>query len=143
MPRGCAPTAAYQPRQPTDTLLYRTVEAHLETFLAHIAGGAERSGLPVFVKREFEAYLRCGILAHEFARVRCEGCAFEHLVPFSGGARGLTCLGFAGGRAWQSLIAATPDADRSCPHPASEDRKDPAAQVFDPKFGIRVVRPPE
>lgn len=36
----CAPTAAYQRRQPTDTVLYRTVEAHLETFLAHTAGTA-------------------------------------------------------------------------------------------------------
>jgi hypothetical protein len=54
-------------------------------------------------------------------------------------------LSLGGGRAWQSLIAVTPDADRPCPHPASEDRFD---QVFDqnrlrPGFGIRVVRPPE
>ena len=88
MPRGCATTATYQPRQPADTVLYRTVEAHLRTFLAHTAGDAERSGLPVFVKREFEAYLRCGILAHGFARVRCDGCAFEHLMPFSCKGRG-------------------------------------------------------
>ncbi len=87
MPRVCAPTAAYH-RQPTDTVLYRTVEAHLKTFLAHTAGDAERSGLPVFVKREFEAFLQCGILAHGFARVRCEGCAFERLVPFSCKGRG-------------------------------------------------------
>jgi len=68
MPGGCATTATYQARQPAHTVLYRTVEAHLETFLAHTAGDAERSGLPGFVKREFEAYLRCGILAHGFAR---------------------------------------------------------------------------
>jgi hypothetical protein len=48
MPPVCAPTAVYQRRQPTDTVLYRTVEAHLKTFLAHTAGDAERSGLPVF-----------------------------------------------------------------------------------------------
>ena len=88
MARVCATTATYHPRQPTDTVLYRTVEAHLQTFLAHTAGDAERSGLPVFVKREFEAYLRCGILAHGFARVRCDSCAFEHLVPFSCKGRG-------------------------------------------------------
>src|SRR5207244_8340258 len=28
-------------------------------------------------------FLRCGVLAHGFARVRCGGCAFERLVPFS------------------------------------------------------------
>ena len=43
----------------------------------------------------------------------------------------VACLGFARGRAWQSLIAVTPDADSSCPHPASEDRTDRADQVFD------------
>jgi hypothetical protein len=36
------------------------------------------------------------------------------------------CLGIAGGRARPSL-----DADRSCPPPVSEDRKDSADQVFD------------
>ena len=60
----CAATVTYQRRQPEHTVLYRTIEAHLPTFLAQTAGEAERSGLPAFVKREFEAYLRCGILAH-------------------------------------------------------------------------------
>jgi hypothetical protein len=73
----------YWPRRPGDSALYQIVETHLETFLAHTAGDAESSGLPVFVKREFEVYLRCGILAHGFTRVRCEGSAFERLVPFS------------------------------------------------------------
>jgi hypothetical protein len=45
-------------------VLYRTIEAHLPSFLAHTAGDAETPGLPAFVKREFERYLRCGILAH-------------------------------------------------------------------------------
>jgi uncharacterized protein (DUF433 family) len=49
----------------TDIVLYRTVEAHLETFLPHTAGDAKRSGRPVFVKREFEAYLSCGILGRK------------------------------------------------------------------------------
>jgi len=29
-------------------------------------------GLPAWVERDFRAYLRCGILAHGFARARCE-----------------------------------------------------------------------
>src|SRR5262245_377657 len=57
-----------------DAVLYRTVE--------------QRSGLPGFVKCEFEAYLRCGVLAHGFVRVRCDGCALERLVPFSRKGRG-------------------------------------------------------
>ena len=41
------------------------------------------SGLPGFVVNEFRKFLRCGVLGHGFARVRCENCAFERLVPFS------------------------------------------------------------
>ena len=40
------------------------------------------------MKSEFEGYLRCGILAHGFARARCAGCGFERLVPFSCKGRG-------------------------------------------------------
>jgi hypothetical protein len=69
-------------------VLYQTIEAHLPTFLAQTAGDAERPGLPGFVKREFEAYLRCGILRHGFTRLRCANCACEHLLPFSCKRRG-------------------------------------------------------
>src|SRR5207245_8145232 len=41
------------------------------------------SGLPGFVVNEFRKFLRCGVLAHGFARARCGDCAFERLVPFS------------------------------------------------------------
>lgn len=37
-------------------------DRHLGTFLARAAGGDGTPGLPAFVRREFEAYLRCGIL---------------------------------------------------------------------------------
>jgi hypothetical protein len=64
MTKRCAVTLTYQRRQPERTVLYRTIETHLPTFLAQTAGDAEPPGLPAFVTREFEAYLRCGILAH-------------------------------------------------------------------------------
>jgi hypothetical protein len=41
------------------------------------------SGVPGFVVNEFRKFLRCGVLAHGFARVRCGDCAFERLVRFS------------------------------------------------------------
>ena len=53
--RLCAlPT--YQRRQPEGSVLYRTLQAHLETFLARTAGD-EGGGLPPFVTRELRAYL--------------------------------------------------------------------------------------
>jgi Transposase zinc-binding domain/Putative transposase len=88
VPASCPAAPTYQRRQPEHTVLYRTIEAHLPSFLAHTAGDAETPGLPAFVKREFERYLRCGILAHGFTRLRCTHCAGEHLLPFSCKRRG-------------------------------------------------------
>jgi Transposase zinc-binding domain len=39
--------------------------------------------VPAFVKREFDAYLKCGILSHGFGRLRCDACGEEALVAFS------------------------------------------------------------
>ncbi|RKH67799.1 transposase zinc-binding domain-containing protein [Corallococcus llansteffanensis] len=39
--------------------------------------------LPQYVERDFARYLECGVLAHGFARVRCESCKDELLVAFS------------------------------------------------------------
>jgi hypothetical protein len=51
---------AYSRRQPETTLLYRTLQEHWLGFLGEIeAGGGE---LPAFVRDEFRAYFRCGIL---------------------------------------------------------------------------------
>ncbi|PYM54813.1 MAG: IS91 family transposase, partial [Candidatus Rokuibacteriota bacterium] len=88
MPLPCSVAPSYEPRAPETSVLYRTIQAHFETFVARTAGEEGRPGLPGFVKREFEAFLRCGIPAHGFARVRCDGCAFERLVPFSCKGRG-------------------------------------------------------
>jgi hypothetical protein len=40
---------------------------------------ARGSGLPKFVKDEFDAFLECGILADGFLRLRCGDCAHEQL----------------------------------------------------------------
>jgi hypothetical protein len=45
-------------------------------------------GVPTHVENEFRSYLRCGILAHGFARARCSGCGHEFLVGFSCRRRG-------------------------------------------------------
>jgi len=39
--------------------------------------------LPQFVEREFREFLTCGVFEHGVARLRCEGCGREHLLPFS------------------------------------------------------------
>ena len=84
---------AYARRQPETTLLYKTLQAHWLGFRAAIeADGGE---LPAFVRDEFEAYFRCGILAHGFLRVRCKDCGHSRVVGFSCKRRGFcpSCLG--------------------------------------------------
>jgi len=69
------------------------VHGGLETFLAR----AERAERPVprFVERELRAYLRCGLLAHGFVRLRCSACGECRLVAFSCKGRGFcpSCVG--------------------------------------------------
>ena len=46
-------------------------------------------GVPSWVERDFRGYLRCGILAHGFARVRCTDCGHDRLLAFSCKGRGV------------------------------------------------------
>src|SRR5207244_10759338 len=71
----------YRPRNPQDSLLYRTIAAHLETFLAR----QQERGREVaqFIEREMRAYLSCGVLACGFLRLKCESCGKERLLPLS------------------------------------------------------------
>ncbi|MBI3629049.1 MAG: transposase zinc-binding domain-containing protein [Candidatus Rokubacteria bacterium] len=64
-------------------MLHQVIGEHLEPFLRQAAEAGEGVGLPQFVEREFREFLTCGAFEHGFARFRCEGCAHEHLVPFS------------------------------------------------------------
>ena len=47
-----------------------------------------RDGVPAHVEKELRSYLKCGILAHGFARARCSGCGYDFLVAFSCKGRG-------------------------------------------------------
>lgn len=69
------------------------VQENYRTFLA-LAEEADRP-IPRYVQREFEEFLRCGILANGFARVHCRECGFDRLVAFScrGRAWCPSCLG--------------------------------------------------
>ena len=69
------------------SVLYRTLETHLDRFLATPAedGGP---GLPAFVTRELRAYLHCGVLDHGCLHLRCPRCEDETVVAFSCKGRG-------------------------------------------------------
>jgi len=81
---SAAPT--YARHVPERTLLYALVQAHYPDFIARLA--AEDRSLPGYVREEFEAFLRCGVLKHVFLRVVCEQCHAERLLAFSCKRRG-------------------------------------------------------
>jgi hypothetical protein len=65
-------SASYQRREPEQTVLHRVFLEHLETFLDRTR--TEASDLPKYVERELRAFVECGVLAHGFVRIRCDGC---------------------------------------------------------------------
>src|SRR5262249_2944985 len=65
------------------TVLHRVVRANLDRFLAETAAATDGVGLPRFIERELRDFLGCGQLEQGFARVRCDTCRFERLLPFS------------------------------------------------------------
>src|SRR5215510_5967382 len=73
----------YRPRDAEHAVLHQVIAEHLEAFLRAVAEAGDGAGLPQFVEREFREFLTCGVFEHGVARFRCEGCAREHLVPFS------------------------------------------------------------
>ena len=74
----------YRRRRPETTTLHRIVREHLETYLA-LANESDPmgDGVPDHVEKEFRSYLKCGILAHGFARARCSSCGYDFLVALA------------------------------------------------------------
>ena len=71
-------------------MLYRCVQAHLETWLAQCRDGRDDAwSVPEYAEREFRRYLECGILAHGFTRARCGQCGHDFLIAFSCKGRGV------------------------------------------------------
>jgi len=76
----------YVRRSPESTLLYKVVQENLRSF--EVLCREEGKHLPLHVTKEFEAFLKCGVLAHGFLRFRCVDCKHERLVAFSCKKRG-------------------------------------------------------
>ena len=64
-------------------VLHHVVRSHLDRFLTEAAAATDGAGLPRFIERTFRDFLGCGQLDRGFARVRCDSCRLERLVPFS------------------------------------------------------------
>ena len=88
-----AQTYTYSRRRPEDTPLFKVVQSEFRSFEEERA--REERPLPDYVVEEFEAYLKCGILAHGFLRLACDSCDDEKAVAFSCKRRGFcpSCWG--------------------------------------------------
>lgn len=82
----------YARRRPETTVLYEVVREAWPVFREK---ADEQGGLPKFVQRDFDEYLRCGRLEHGFVRLGCEACGEPLVVAFSCKRRGWcpSCLG--------------------------------------------------
>jgi hypothetical protein len=81
---GASAARRYRRRKPEATLLYRLVAGELDGLESDLAAESPYgSGLPRHVRKELDAFLRCGRLEGGFARVVCRSCRAEHLVAFS------------------------------------------------------------
>ena len=70
-------------------MAYQVAQQNLETWLARRRAGGLDAGadwvvdpVPTYVERDLRKYLECSILAHGFARVRCEKCGQDFLVAY-------------------------------------------------------------
>jgi hypothetical protein len=84
--QGGSAQRTYTQHRPEESVLYNVIRRELEAFLARAQ--AREQSVPRFVEQEFQAFSRCGILAHGFLRLRCDDCGFDRLVPFSCKRRG-------------------------------------------------------
>ena len=87
----------YERHRPEQTTLYRLVQQHAASFIAHTEAGTGAE-LPRFIKDEFDAFLECGILAHGFVRLRCGECGHDKLLAFRSWSGLGSGLGSDGGR---------------------------------------------
>jgi len=56
------------------------VQLYAKPFFQVLQGDAE---VPHYVQKEFNEYLKCGILAHGFARAYCKECKKDILILFA------------------------------------------------------------
>ena len=65
----------YRRHRPETILLYQVIREYWPEFQAELA--SQGKFLPTYITREFEDYLKCGLLENGFLRVKCDGCRHE------------------------------------------------------------------
>ncbi len=78
----------YKRHEPEKTLLYDVLAREWDSWFAERQADTSRSSLPDYVQRDFEGFLRCGLLQHGFLILSCESCGEKLPVAFSCKKRG-------------------------------------------------------
>jgi hypothetical protein len=80
-------------RRPEESTLYKAVAAGLKGFLEQRE--ADGRGVPWFVRKALQGFLKCGLVEHGFCRLVCDDCRQEEVVAFSCKDRGFcpSCMG--------------------------------------------------
>lgn len=81
----------YERHRPKQTTLDRLVQLHAASVIAHTEASTG-SGLPRFIKYEFDAFIECAILVHGFLRLRCGDCGHEKLLALLQAPRVLSAM---------------------------------------------------
>jgi len=77
---------SYERRRPEETTLYQCIIENINTVFQNLE--SDGRNFPAYVRKEFDSYLDCGILAKGFLRAKCSSCGHEKLVAFSCKKRG-------------------------------------------------------
>ena len=89
----CCPKVSpsiYKPRMREKTVFYQVIKKYYKTWVKK--SEKDDKTIPFHVHREFQGFIKCGILAHGFACAHCQTCNHEFLVGFSCKLRLGVCL---------------------------------------------------
>lgn len=96
----------YKPREPEETVLYEAIHGNLSTFLEQVEKRGQKP-LPRYVKKELEAFLKCGIKRYiGYSEWECPDCWTPRTIPHSCKMRGF-CPACGGRRMCQNAANIT------------------------------------
>ena len=73
--------AVYRPRRPDKTVFYQVVKKYYKSWVKQRE--QDNKHIPAYIHREFQGFIKCGILAHGFAHAHCQACQNDFLIAFS------------------------------------------------------------
>ena len=89
LPLPLATAYSYQRRTPETSLLRRIVMAQWPRLERDVREATDGRGLPRFIRKAVDGFIKCGMLGHGFLRLFCKSCKTDQLVAFSCKVRGL------------------------------------------------------